>query len=242
MKIIAEPHTHTIASGHAFSTLRENAAACAKHDILFLANTDHAGLYPGAPLEIYFHTQIQTFPNKMEGVYLLKGCEVNIRDYDGSLDLSDKILERLDWVIASMHSSVLAPQTITEHTRAWLAVARNPLVDVIGHSGDGKYQFDYEPAIKEFAKYGKIVEINTHSFLERPGSDVNCETIARLCKKYSVPVVVSTDAHCDSTIGNHSAGIELLTRINFPEELILNANAKRFADVMHEKCGRKFDC
>jgi putative hydrolase len=242
MKIIAETHTHTIASGHAFSSLRENARACAQLGILFLANTDHSGLYPGAPPEVYFYTQTKIFPRKMEGVYLLTGCEVNIKDCEGGLDLSDSTLGRLDWVIASMHTRVLEPRTAEEHTAAWLAVAQNPLVDVIGHSGDGKYPFDHELVVREFAKHGKIVEINTHSFIERPGSDENCEDIARLCKKYRVPVVVSTDAHCDATIGNHAAGIELLERIDFPEELILNADAKRFADYMQEKCGKQFEC
>ena len=85
--------------------------------------------------------------------------------------------------------------TVEQSTKMWLNVAQNPHVDVIGHCGDENYRFDYERVIPEFAKYGKIVEINAASYRSRPSSINNCVEIARLCAKYGVPLVLSSDAH-----------------------------------------------
>jgi putative hydrolase len=238
VKIIADPHTHTIVSGHAFSTLHENASAAARIGLKYLCATEHTGVMPGAPNAIYFHNK-RSFPTLLEGVHIVFGCEVNIVDLSGTLDLSDGYLDSLDWVIASMHGPCLKPGTREQHTEAWLAVARNPLVDVIGHCGTPQYSFDYEPVIKEFAAQGKIVEINSHSFSgARPGSEENCAEIARLCRKYQVPVVVSSDAHSELDVGNFSAALELLEKIHFPEELVLNANEKRFAAALAAAAGK----
>lgn len=239
MKIIADTHTHTIASGHAYSTLRENADAAANAGLLFLASTDHTGQIPGAPSDIYFRNK-DAFPKQLSGVHILYGCEVNIIDFAGGLDLPQQTLAGLEWVVASFHYLTLKPGTVEDHTRAWLGVAANPHVDVIGHCGNGTYQFDYEPVIQEFAIRGKIVEINTHSFKCRPNSAQNCRTVALLCKKYRVSVVISSDAHSEALVGNFEAGIRLLEEIDFPEDLVLNADERRFADIAQQKSGRAF--
>jgi putative hydrolase len=236
MKIIADTHTHTLVSGHAFSTLHENAIAAARAGLKYLVSTEHTGQMPGSPINIFFQNK-EAFPKVLEGVTLVFGCEVNIIDFHGSLDLPKAILTELDWVIASMHIQVLVPGSVKEHTEAWIEIAKNSDVDVIGHCGNEVYHFEYETVIKEFARNGKIVEINTHSFSARPGSLENCTEIARLCKKYSVPVVVCSDAHSEVSIGNFETGIQLLEKIHFPKELILNADVERFEKTLQDKIG-----
>ena len=56
MNIIADTHTHTIASGHAHSTVMENAAEAARMGHKFLVIADHAPQIPGAPTELYFRS------------------------------------------------------------------------------------------------------------------------------------------------------------------------------------------
>lgn len=227
MKLIADTHTHTLACDHAYSTLAENIQAAKRKGLLFLAMTEHTPSMPGGPSRLHF-TNLRILPQSMDGVSLLKGAEVNIMDREGALDLTDSILEKLDWVIASLHLTNYKPATRRDHTATWLAIAENPLVDVIGHCGDGRYAFDHEPVIDAFAKHEKIVEINAHSFLARPGSRENCPRIARLCAEKGVSVVVSSDAHHSSKIGHFSAAVKMLQEIDFPRELILNADADRF--------------
>ncbi len=241
MNIICDTHTHTIASGHAHSTVLENAAEAARMGHRFLVISDHAPKIPGAPTELYFRSMKHVLPESALGVYLLCGCEVNVLDETGALDLPSEILDELDVVIASMHTPTFPPKDAEAHTRAWLAVAENPSVDIIGHAGDGRFAFDHERVIPAFKANGKVVEINDHSFKVRKGSYENCRAIARLLKKYEVPVVVSTDAHFAPFVGKAEASLEALRDVDFPEELVLNADARRFADWLSKKGGRVFD-
>lgn len=234
MKIIADTHTHTIASGDAHSTLLENIYAAKAQGLKFLCVTEHVDSLPRAVPPSYFKSMC-SIPRKYDGMQIVRGVEANIVDYAGGLDMPEDTLNWLDWVIASFHDAAIAPGTVEEHTACWLAVARNPLVDVIGHCGDGRYAFDIETVIPVFKKYGKIVEINSHSFKQRPGSDEICRKVALACMKYEVPVVISSDAHFVADIGNFKSALEMLESIHFPEHLILNADEEGFAQIIREK-------
>ncbi|MCI8649159.1 MAG: phosphatase [Anaerotruncus sp.] len=239
-EVIAETHCHTNACAHAYSTLYENVQEAARQGLRFLCITEHAPSMDDGPHQWFFKNIVKVVPEVLDGVAVLKGAEVNILDYQGQLDLSDEILEQLDWVIASYHIVCLEPASKAAHTEGWLAVAENPLVDVIGHCGDGRYPFDRERVVQAFAKHNKIVEINAHSFDCRPGSLENCREIALLCKKYRVPVVCSSDAHFFTQIGRVGRSLELLREIQFPEELILNTDYERFLAVAREKSNKNF--
>lgn len=241
MNVICDTHTHTIASGHAHSTLMENAAEAARMGHKFLVLSDHAPMIPGAPTELYFRSLKNVLPEQALGVYLIFGCEANVLDERGTLDLPAEILDKLDLVIASMHTPTFPPIDPDAHTRAWLSVAENPSVDIIGHAGDSRYAFDYETVLRAFKKHGKVLEINTHSFRVRKGSYENCRVIARLMKQYEIPAVVSTDAHFAPYVGKCEPSLDVLRDVDFPEELVLNADVHRFARWVSQKSGRTFD-
>jgi len=238
LQIVADTHTHTMACDHAFSTLRENIEAASAKGLRFLATTEHATKMPGAPSMLYFGS-LRTLPRKMKGVILLKGAEVNIMDYEGGMDLPDNRLKHMEWVIASMHEPCLKSGAKADHTQAWLCIAANPHVDVMGHMGDARYEFDHETVVRELAKAGKIVEINAHSFRGRRGSRENCPAIARLCMRYGVPVVVSSDAHIWSDVGRFGPALDMLEEIGFPEELVLNADYHRFLELARRLSGKE---
>jgi len=235
MNIIADTHTHTIISGDAFSTLYENIQFAKKRGLKYLCMTEHVfSVLPGAPQPSYFKSQ-HALPREFEGVKLIRGVEANIVAYDGTLDMPADILDWLDWVIASLHTGAIQPATVREHTAAWLAVAENPYVDVVGHCADPRYAFAVNEAVQAFARNGKIVEINNQSPVVRPGSREIALEVLAACKKYAVPVVLSSDGHFASCIGAFERSIELIEEADFPEELVLNADEKRFAAVLAQK-------
>lgn len=236
--MIADTHTHTVACNHAYSTILENCAEAARKGLRFLAVTEHAPALEGSPDQMYFRN-LRAIPNVVEGVILLKGVEANVMGPDGSLDLPDPILNRQDWVIASMHIPVFAPGSRKDHTKAWLHVAENPLVDVIGHPGDGRYPFDEKEVIRALAKHGKILEINAHSHEVRPGSEENCRRIARICAEEGVRVVVDSDAHWAGAVGDLDPAIQVLLDTDFPEELVINADYGRFLQIAREKAAEE---
>ena len=240
MNFIADTHCHTVASSHAYNTIDENAAYAAKIGLKALAITDHAPAMPDGAHLWHFHN-LHTLPRRIDGVFILRGAEANIVDFDGSIDLDRYTLHSLEWVIASFHRPVCEPSTEENHTPAYIKVAQNPRVTVIGHCGTAMYGFDHEKAVKAFKEYGKIVEINEGSTRVRKDSWNNCVDIARLCKKYEVPVVVNSDAHYKTNIGDFQKSVQMLEELEFPERLILNADETRFFDTIKKMCGINLD-
>lgn len=117
--------------------------------------------------------------------------------------------------------------SIDQCTQAWLTVAKNPYLDIIGHSGTPQFAYHYEEVLPVFAENGKAVELNEHSFVARKSSLANCRRIAELCKQYEVPVVVDSDSHYHSYVGQFPNCVQMLKEIDFPPELIVNSSVER---------------
>jgi putative hydrolase len=234
LKLIIDTHTHTCASGHAYSTIQENAREAHTKGMAMIAITDHAPALCGAPSVVYFNN-LKTVPATIDGVGIIKGAEVNILDFTGKLDLPEKTLTRLEWVIASLHDLCITPATVQEHTEALVNVLRNPLVDGVAHPGNPQYQVDIETVVAAAAKYHKLIEINNHSFTVRAGSADNCRKFAVKCKEYGVRVVCGSDAHMSFEIGEFDYVYRLLEEVDMPKELILNASVERFEAYLAER-------
>ena len=86
MKIELDVHTHTVASGHAFSSLQEMAQAAAGKGLKLLGITEHSPGIPGTCDPIYFRN-LHVVPRQMYGIELLLGAEINILDSEGNLVL-----------------------------------------------------------------------------------------------------------------------------------------------------------
>ncbi len=234
MKFMADTHTHTIASTHAYSTLLENIHQAAQVGLECLGMTDHAPAQPDSP-HLWHFVNLTAIPPVVEGVRILKGVECNILDETGRVDLEPEVLRQLEWRIASIHAPCYKQgATVQDNTNAYLGICENPCIDVIGHSGRGSFRYDYQKLIPLFGERGKLVEIN-ESTLKSSSSRKNCTEIAALCKKYRVPVIVDSDAHFALSIGRFSAAMEMLEEIDFPEELVINADSDRFWDYLAQK-------
>lgn len=236
-QIIADLHTHSIASDHAYSTIAEMLQSARDKGLYALAITDHNGEMPGAPTDWYFGNLRSTVPLHYKDVLFLAGMEANVIDLQGNLDLTPRVGAVLNWVVASIHDigyPGLQNPTKEACTKMWLQVAQNPYVNVIGHSGDPKFAYDYEKVIPEFGRRGKLVEINSHSFDVRPQNTENCRKIAETCKRHGVPIVVDSDAHIETDVANLDTALHMLEEIDFPEQLIVNASRERLLEYLHK--------
>lgn len=229
--ICGDFHCHTLASMHAYSTLRENIEAAKKKNLRWLGVTDHGiGTADSPPLT--FFENLLSLPENVEEIRLLRGVEANIMDYNGNLDMPSGLLKQMDFVIASYHTSCTVPGTVEEHTRSYLKLAQNPDVDMIGHCGSAEFPFDYKTVIPVFGEYGKVVEINAHTFICREKSIQNCIEIAELCAKHKVPILVNSDAHSEFEVGSVKKALDMLCDIRFPEELIINTDPERIQNYL----------
>ena len=229
-----DTHTHTIASGHAFSTLLENAAYAKKNGLKGLVLTEHSPSMPCGP--VYFYPDVYpTLPRELEGVKAYYGMELDILDCEGTLGLKDKYFRYLEFAIASFHRPVLEPLGEKEATRAALAALRSPYVDMLGHPGNPSYPVDIEAVVLETKRLGKLVEINNHSPVARKGSRERCLEFLRLCKRHEVPVALSSDAHFAGNVGRVERTLEQLAEADFPEELVINATLERFEAYLQQR-------
>ena len=233
MKYLSDLHTHSIVSGHAYSTLLENINYCAEKGIKILGTSEHAPTMPGAPHYWYFGN-MKVVPRVINGVTILRGCEANILDIDGSLDMTDESSRNHDYMIASFHEPVFKPKSKEENTAAILNVMdKYDKVEILGHLGNPNYELDYEAIVKKAKEKNIMIEINNSSLLgsSRVGSDVNCKKVALLCREIGTKVILTSDSHINTCIGVFNKGIELLEEIQMPKELVMNDPEKLIAHL-----------
>lgn len=227
---IIDLHTHTISSGHAYSTLEENVKGAIRNKIKVLGISDHAPDMPGAPHPFHF-LNMKVVPDFVHDVRILKGVEANIVDFNGNIDLSHRIQERMDYIIASLHPPVLVPSEKARNTQAVLSAMENPFIKIIGHPDDGRYPLDYETIVLKAKETRTLLEINNASLNpegSRENTEENAIEILLLCKKYKVPVILGSDAHISYDVGNFDRCIKLLEMTSFPLELVINHQWDKF--------------
>lgn len=234
MKYEVDLHTHTMASTHAYSTIIENCRAASKKGIKAIAMTDHAPMEPDSP-HIWHIENLHILPSKIEGITVLKGVEADIYNADGELDISDCILERLEWVVASFHSPVFYPNNGKDLYLIYKKVCQNTHVDLIGHPTAGDVEYNAEELVKLFKEYKKLVEFNEASFAAGRTEKQKLVDLVKACKKYEVPVAVDSDAHFCERIGDVSNIEKLLKELDFPYELIVNRDFEIVKEIIKKK-------
>ena len=229
-KHVLDSHAHTIASGHAYHTIQEMAQAAADKGLELLALTEHAMAMPGTCHEFYF-LNLRVLPRTMCGIEVLFGTEANIMDYDGTLDMSERLLKRMDVVIASMHIPCVRPGTMAENTRAYIKAVENPLVNIIGHPDDGRYPVDYDELAAAAKEHHVLLELNNSS-LNPEGSRTdpvpNDIKMLEACRKYGTQILVNSDSHCAFDVGDHQFADRLIEETGFPEHLIVNRSVEEY--------------
>lgn len=230
MNIVLDSHTHTIASGHAYSTLHEMAREAADRGLSLLGITEHSMTMPGTCHEYHFHN-MRMLTREMYGIQVMHGAEVNIMGYDGSLDMKDALLAQMDVVIASLHIPCIKPGTKEENTAALLHAMENPYVNIIGHPDDSRYPVDYEKLVRKAKERKVLLELNTtslHPKSSRKDARPNDEILLRLCMEYEAPIILGSDAHTQEDIGNFQYALLLLEEIGFPKELVVNRSVEDY--------------
>ena len=233
MDYMIDIHTHSIAGGHAYSTFQENVLAAYEKGLAVYGFSEHAPAMPGGP-HPYFFENFKVLPDEYKGMRILKGCEANIIDLDGRLDLDDNVLGRMDYVIASMHIPCVTPGTARENMDCLIKVMDNPAVQIIGHPDDSRYPLEYDKLVQAAGEKGVLLEVNNTSLGPksfRKGGLENVQTYLKLCKEYRVPVILGTDSHFATQIGDFTYADKVLKDMDFPMELVVNINLellKRF--------------
>jgi DNA polymerase (family X) len=207
-------HSHTTLSDGR-NTLAEMAEAARDRGYAYLAITDHSashGFGDHVTDERLWQRieEVREWNKGKRGFRLLAGSEINI-GLDGMLDYPDDLVEALDWVVASVHTSFsISEAAMTERV---LTAIENPNVNCIGHlSGRliGRrepYGIDVEAVVEAAARTGTLLEINGNPNRR----DLN-EHHARLAADAGATIVLNTDAHGVDTLNNMAYAIATARR------------------------------
>lgn len=236
MNYMLDSHTHTLASGHAYSTVHEMAGEASRKGLKLLGITEHSMSMPGTCPEFYF-VNFKVLPRILYGVEMVYGVELNILDFDGNVDMDERILRRMDVAIASLHTPCIRSGSREENTRAYLKVMENPYVNIIGHPDDSRYPVDYDALVRKAVSRGVLLELNNTSlapYATRKGAWENDLTLLAACKKYRAPIILSSDAHTQEDVGNFTYLEEILAKAEFPEELIVNRSVQEYKKYINQ--------
>lgn len=227
MKLIFDAHMHTVASGHAYSTILENAEYAKRKGLKIIAITDHAHKMPGGAHPWHFWN-LRNIPREINGVMVLTGVETNILNPKGDLDTD--LLEDysgLEVVIASIHGGVYEGATKEENTEAYLNAIIRKNINIIGHPDDIRYDFDIDKVVKTAKEYNVLIEINDSSQRMGRSDKARTKEILESCKRNGTQIVCSSDAHIALDVGNFNKIMPLLKEVKFPEELIINSSKEK---------------
>jgi histidinol phosphatase-like PHP family hydrolase len=226
-EIRGDLHTHTTLSDGR-NTLEEMAEAAGSRGYSYLAITDHSashGFGDNVSAE-RLAERIEEIGAWNEGggdLRLLAGSEVNI-GLDGSLDYPEELLARLDWTIASVHTSFsISEQRMTARI---LAAIENPQVDCIGHltgrliGRREPYAVDVEAVVKAAAQTATMLEINGN-----PSRRDLSEEHARLAAGAGVMIVLNTDAHGIETLDNMNYAVIVARGAGLSAEQVANTRS-----------------
>jgi len=227
-EFVLDIHTHTLVSGHAYGTIREMAQAAQERGLALLGISEHAPGIPGT-VNPFYYLNLNVIPRNLFGVEMIHGCEINVLN-DGTLSLEEKYIDHLDYGIVGIHAQCYHDEGRKKNTENIISCMKHKKIFFISHPDDDHIPLDYDLLVDAAKKYHVALEINNSSLVKQE-QRLNCvqnyETMLRLCMQHHVPIVVSSDAHDPSWVGEFTLARELLERVKFDEDLILNVSVER---------------
>jgi len=129
-----------------------------------------------------------------------------------------------------IHSVCYRNEGMAGNTDNLIACMQHEKVFFVSHPDDSTFPLDYERLVQAAKQHHVALEVNNKS-LRKPFESINCEenyaNMLGLCKQYGVPIIVNTDAHDPSLVGDFAVAYRFLETRDFPEELILNCSVDR---------------
>ena len=222
-QLIADVHTHTLASGHAYGTIREMAQAASDKHLQLLGISEHAPGIPGTVNPFYFFN-LNVVPKVLYGVHIIHGSEVNVFN-DGTLSLAEEYLEHLDYAIVGIHTLCYEDQGRIKNTQNLIQCMQNKKIRFISHPDDDHTPLNYQELVQAAKEFHIALEVNNSSLIKKDhrwNCVENYKTMLTLCEQYEVPVIINSDAHDPSSVGDFDLAVRLLEETHFREDLVLN--------------------
>lgn len=242
LTLLADLHTHTVASGHAFSTVTELAASAAAKGLELIAITDHGPSVPGGAHPWYFWNS-KVLPTEISGVRVLRGCEANVADTDNGLDIPDEVLAVLDIVAVGFHPLTGFDDTTRQlNTSSLVRAMNNPLVDIVTHPGNSdQFPIDVATVVSTAVERGVALELNNHSFApdsSRSSGSYGERRFAIAARDAGALLSIGSDAHFHEHVGSFDYACAVAEEIGYPANRVINRDAATVLQFLRDRRSR----
>ncbi|MWN32775.1 MULTISPECIES: hydrolase [unclassified Gilliamella] len=178
---------------------------------------------------------MNSIPNEVNNVIVLKGIEANILDFNGNIDYDGEMFQNLDFVMAGFHYPLIESTDIYKNTQAMLNVIKNPIVSIISHPDNPKYPVDFDEVARAAYENNVALEFNSGSVLARPGSDIKCIDMLKSVEKFVGYISLGSDAHFCSRVGDLDYCESIIRKMNFNKEMVLNNSVNKVVNFFKYK-------
>ncbi|WP_042275927.1 PHP domain-containing protein [[Clostridium] dakarense] len=234
MEILADYHTHTVYS-HGKGTIEDNVKEAISKGIKTIGISDHGYKHISFGVKINdiykMREEIDDLNMKYDNINILLGMECNILDDNGNIDINDKIIDSLDYVMAGYHfgSTPTSLRSMLNHcnnyiiknekskeynTKALINAMKKNDIFIITHPGD-KGDIYIEEVAKIAKQTDTKLEINSsHGFL-------NANQLKQI-KNIGNKFIIGSDAHIPENVGNFELAMKIAKEANLDLSLIEN--------------------
>lgn len=220
-------HIHTIASGHAYNTILEYINRAKELKMKIIGISDHGpGNSEAIVSEVYFKS-LNRIPKIINGIRILKGVEANIMDIDGSIDISDKTLNKLDFVIANFHLHTdYSDRGAKINSRAIINTIKSQKINILSHPYNTEmFNIEVKKIYEAACQYDILLEINIpYLKIDKFDSNIssNLKAMVNIVKKHNKKVLVGSDAHNIWELADDSPLRRIKKKIGLTDNLIIN--------------------
>ena len=226
-------HIHTVMSGHAFCTFNECIEAAQNNKLALIAITDHGPSMEHSAHEGYFEMSTR-LPKRFGTLGVLFGCEANILNREGDIDLSTKTMSGLDIVLVGLHEKTPYDGiSESDNTNALINSMRQyQSINIISHPFRAEFPISVSDVVYASIEYNVLLEINTPSLLcalmnrsEAKSVQVIKRTaeMVEILQANNTGYIINSDAHHSSEIGICTSTLGLLSQeLGISSEYVLN--------------------
>jgi putative hydrolase len=225
-------HIHTEKSGHAYGTIYDIINEAQTKKMTLIGITDHGPGFSGGADLAHFKMGRRA-PKQINGLKILWGCEANIIDTKGNLDLPNKYQTHIDLLLAQFHWNCgYEDQGTKGNTQTMCLALQNPNLHILSHPTHPQYEYELEIVWQTALEQDVLLELDL-SYLDMFGEqDLDIfRALVSLVKQSGKKLIVNSDAHFVHEIGDDSIIDKFAKRLDLTPDLIINnypAELKRF--------------
>ncbi len=231
-------HIHTVHSGHAYGSIYEIMEEAARKKMDMIAITDHGPNMTGSAPASHFNMGSRA-QKEYKGVKLLWGCEANIINENGDIDLTENTIKKLDVILAQMHLSTSYKDMGREkNTNAIINCFKNYPIHIFSHPDVMAFDYDFEKVCESACENNVLLELNLSSFGKIKEGKSNLERIKKIIeisRKHEKKIIIDSDTHFLHEIGNDDRLKEYWDELDLSDDIIINNYPDELMEFLENK-------